>query len=681
MTEGGFPCHLFTEEEHYEEGPLRDRKAILPDLYRDEQKAEFVRDVIALANTARMLGRPGYLLYGIDDFGNLCGLGNSIKPFRRFRGMTDTESIRHRLNEIIPRYIKEVVLWEFDMLQIGDKDVAYLKVEPATPSEPYTVKEELSSGNRVLLRVGECWIRFGESKQKIERREIAPTDAPYRYAYSQVPYVLPSVWQAYLNGLLRDRGLDLNAASSILGYQELKVDQGEHLESTVDRFLASDEQLLVVSGTAGSGKSVFLRRLARRLADDGLVSIEGRIRREEYLPPSGWIPIYFPLGNLTVDREFRLHDRLLDVINRTSGGKFWSKQRPDGPEELLLNPKLRWLVLLDGLDEIKKEEERKRFLSELRLFRDKFPMVKLIVATRPDLQVGPLQEMGSIVTIAPLSLEQILAYIGNFLTSDREQEVLGLLESEPDLKRLLSIPMYLEAAMHQLADSYPPSLVVFPPLEKEDGLSEQMSQMSQLSLVDREVYAGGKKAKPRAVSENEIILQEPETEQPLERDEENGENERIEQEETVIIPLYLGWLLDEMYRYVWQREEMKGSSCRVKTEWWTNLGKLALSLDGQRDCAEDDEVRRWLGSTAAIEWVLGLGILVRAKYLGPLRFTTGLTKAFFAASRLQDLLEISCVKQARCAIDKLTIEFRGKVKDLLQPMSLKARSLFEGGEI
>ncbi|PWH13283.1 MAG: hypothetical protein DDG58_14575, partial [Ardenticatenia bacterium] len=182
MYAESFRHELFTEPEHYEESHLRDRKAMLPDLWKNEKVAEFVRDVIALANTARMFGRPAYLLYGIDDEGHLCGIDSSKHLYDRLRGLTIGEKVQHRLQEVIPRYIKPTVKWEFKASQINGVEVAYLMIHPIATDSPYRVKEQFPSKGEPQLRSGQCWIRFGESKSEIQSKEIAPEEDPYRYS-------------------------------------------------------------------------------------------------------------------------------------------------------------------------------------------------------------------------------------------------------------------------------------------------------------------------------------------------------------------------------------------------------------------------------------------------------------------------------------------------------------------
>ncbi|MCS7259679.1 MAG: NACHT domain-containing protein, partial [Anaerolineae bacterium] len=460
-----FRHELFIESEHYEESPLRDRKAMLPDPWNDECIAEFIRDVIALANTARMLGRPGYLLYGLDDQGRLCGIESSEHLYDRVRGLTTGERVKHRLQQVIQRYIKPVVKWDLNVSQIDSIDIAYLIIHPLPPPSPYQVKAQFPAKGEPKLRPGQCWIRFGESKIEIKRQEIAPDENPYCYSYSQVPYVLPSVWEAYLSGLLNDRKIDLGTAQSIKPYQDLYNEQGIPLQSVVDDFLlSSDDRLLVISGSAGSGKTAFIQRLVANLAQDGLEVIKQLIREESFRPPRCWIPIYLRLRDEAIDAQWRLERSLLDSVNKVSKGAFFGRreERPTCPEVLLRNPNLKWLVCLDGLDELDTERQRQNFIRRLHAFMQEFTPPKIILSTRTDVMDDrSLQQSGNVVRIASLNQQQILAYIRGYLSSGDERtyrELLDLLDKEPELWRVLSSPACLEAAIPEITGSYPNSL-------------------------------------------------------------------------------------------------------------------------------------------------------------------------------------------------------------------------------
>ncbi|MBW7886059.1 MAG: putative DNA binding domain-containing protein, partial [Caldilineaceae bacterium] len=67
----------------YEEGPLHDNKRDLYGGLKHERKqADFIKDVIAMANTARLFGRPGIICMGIEDDGNPIGVEEELERFR-----------------------------------------------------------------------------------------------------------------------------------------------------------------------------------------------------------------------------------------------------------------------------------------------------------------------------------------------------------------------------------------------------------------------------------------------------------------------------------------------------------------------------------------------------------------------------------------------------------------------
>ena len=100
-----FRCELFEDPEQYEETPLRDRKSDLPLLDKNRaepgKRAEFVRDVIALANTARMMEKPAYLLFGIDDDGKVVGVEEYLEKYDESR-LKAWEKAKHQITGAHP---------------------------------------------------------------------------------------------------------------------------------------------------------------------------------------------------------------------------------------------------------------------------------------------------------------------------------------------------------------------------------------------------------------------------------------------------------------------------------------------------------------------------------------------------------------------------------------------------
>ncbi len=191
-----FQVEHFTLPSHYEETPLCDRKANLPNLYRDDEKAEFLRDVIALANSARSFGKPVRLLFGIDDHGKPADLGDYLAPYAAHisAGVQLPEKIREQIGKTLATYVKpELSKFDFELGECEGKCVAYLLIHPVPSAKRFRVARDLTSGKQQLLSAGQSWIRFGEHKEEVISKLIDP-DSP------EEPYYERN-WRTYTRSL------------------------------------------------------------------------------------------------------------------------------------------------------------------------------------------------------------------------------------------------------------------------------------------------------------------------------------------------------------------------------------------------------------------------------------------------------------------------------------------------
>ncbi|MGC9400665.1 MAG: helix-turn-helix domain-containing protein [Anaerolineae bacterium] len=203
MIRDSFRAEIYIDPEEYEEMPLRDRKAVLPNFFTGracmKKRAEFLRDVIALANTARLFGEPAYLIFGLDDEGNILDLKDSLRVYDRGE-TTPWEGFRHSIGQFIREYIEpSLVHWDLKHGEVDGKEVGYLLIKPYAARHKFQVKKKLKSGREVMLEKSQSWIRFGESKYNL--RNMPFESMPYEYSYAEVPYVLPSIWLKYFEAL------------------------------------------------------------------------------------------------------------------------------------------------------------------------------------------------------------------------------------------------------------------------------------------------------------------------------------------------------------------------------------------------------------------------------------------------------------------------------------------------
>ncbi len=650
-----FRTELFTETTEYEEEPLRDRKSQIPNLRRDDKKAEFVRDVIALANTARMFGRPAYLLYGlendVDERYPICGLGDSLAHY----GMTGThdawESLKQSIERAIAEYIQPQVQWELVHNQVNGQQVAYLRIDPLTPPSVFCTAKNIQHE----FDKSKSWIRFGESKRSICRQDISPDDDRYRYAYSAVPYVLPRIWKRYFESILSDRNPaeNLVTAQDIKGYQDLYVIDGQLLQKIVDEFLNGNETLLIIEGAAGSGKSAYIQRWVAEQAEAQLQAVEVKIEGEEFTPPTtGGIPVYHRLRNEPVRANYCLGTRLLDAVNKKSGGVFWQgRNRPSQVQELLHKPELHWVICLDGLDEIRTQQGQEIFLECLRDFLETYSSVKVILTTRPDAGVGTLRGIGEQITIAAFSDEQVTLYLQNWAESEEFDEFVAILRSDPELWELCKTPAFLEAACKRLSGKQTTSLEPILVPEPQSEVIYQPSSDNAVTETSIEV--------PKA-DERELVLNDSIT---------DTKDEKTEiTEEEAPRSLRIGEVLYEMYAYLWQREYGRCAGFRPDkaASWWEKIGLVAIKMDGGQLAIRTTGAQRELGS-AGLHHILSLGILKRTNTL--ICFNTELTKAYFAAAWLGDCLETNDMSKARRLLTWATADFCYRVRDLLEPLT------------
>lgn len=657
MPANDFRSELFEDPEEYEETLLRDRKTDLPvlDKKRAEpgKRAEFVRDVIAMANTARMTGRPAYLLFGIDNHGEVVGVNQYLEQHGG-----SWEAVRQQIkNLLLPHVEPPLLKWELKHGKHRQKLVAYLLIQPDTPERPFCIKntkEPLRDEKKgITLDPGSCWIRIGESKQEIEVREIAPDRDSYRYAYSTVPYLLPSHWRQYFKRMLGQG--EIVRDSHIAFLIELFVNPSQTLDERAKQFLNSpSERLLVIEGAATSGKSVFLNRLCARLAEEGLTAIEGIIAREEFLPPPGWIPVRIPLriSGLALQTGESLARGLLDTINEL--GAFWEERRPDSPEILLEKSDLKWLICFDGLDEMPECDQRK-FLNNLRELMKRYPRIRVLLTKRPyssrvDWKSWP---DANTVTLQQLTDSQIAGFIGSQVTVNKDIEpLMTFLRSEPDLMALCAYPGYLVAIIRELVPESETQPIDAP---SDSGRTQPEDNLSELTKNDDE--------STEIISVSPINAEELIYADPINTINEPNTND---QEDEQPAPR-LGVVLERAYQYLWEREANRWlASPQHSSATWESAGRLAIESDGHRKEFDSDFLKRYMEPhrSQVRHWLFSLGILTETRDFS-CAFHNELVKSFFAAWWIRTKLKGGHMEAARRKISSCETSFSLQLSKIL----------------
>jgi hypothetical protein len=222
------------------------------------------------------------------------------------------------------------------------------------------------------------------------------------------------------------------------------IDPGSRTTTTIDEILRAAEDAdtprmsaprLVILGQPGSGKTTLLKHLALRYSLDNARPTK-----------RGLIPILVSL------RDAR------EALARPSGKPFWNflvrnlstHQFPAADD--FLRSKLQageCLVLLDGLDELVKED-RRRIESEIKMLAIEFDKSPFIMTSRIEGYVRTSEVNFSEAEVAPLDPlgQEVTDFVSGILTpSDRPAQFLELLRSDPNLRRFAESPLLLSLVL------------------------------------------------------------------------------------------------------------------------------------------------------------------------------------------------------------------------------------------
>jgi hypothetical protein len=191
---------------------------------------------------------------------------------------------------------------------------------------------------------------------------------------------------------------DTNASYS---HQESGEDDGLY---TIGERLATKKHLAVLA-SPGSGKSTLLKRLATAYAFP-----HKREAIEDELPNEDWLPLLLRCRTV----RGRTHKSILKLLERLPKQLNMPGKEVDGFRRVLRtalhNGKV--LLLVDGLDEIWEESERKEFAYNLRTFIGAYPQVHMVVTSREAgfrLVGGIIADFCQQTWLAPLEIEDIMS--------------------------------------------------------------------------------------------------------------------------------------------------------------------------------------------------------------------------------------------------------------------------------
>lgn len=586
-----------------------------------EGLAEFIRDVIAIANAARQIGQPGYLLFGIKDQTNeIIGIeGQSTNP-KISLATHSRKKINEENGRSFQRCTKEFVFPSLTVRylygEVNEKLVAYLEIRPDPTPEPYQVKQSLDE-IKTPLHTGDCWVRRGESKERLTAEE-----KQYLYPWTLLPYIKPDQWKGYLHNLET-----YPTAKQIPGYQDLYATNHLTLTHEVEKFITSSLLLLIIQGQAGCGKTVFMQDLAHQTATNLLQEIERRETETEmnYLSFQNRVPLFFELGDFAIRPGESLGRELL---NRTEcRDLFETAYQPNEPERLFKDKGKRWLIILDAFDEMI-SESKTHVWSAIRQLVESHQNIKLILTVRAGEHIAELPKNAKRLTVAPLSKKQILDYLYTrigLVEQEKIEEILVFLNSDDELWRHLRLPLFLETAANQFSggaieESFADEIDPFwdQPLphsrQETDDADDTVDNMPVFDI-----------AQTIAIFKEELVDQAYLSIEPT---------HNTEPPELQTAPIKMGVFLDKVFHRLWKHNLKKRPTSSDIDKIYENLGEMA-AYTAEHQMILMRECEKYLQD--GLYWVLDLGVLWKKETW--ISFPTLLSKTYFASFFLKNLLE------------------------------------------
>jgi hypothetical protein len=421
------------------EGPLVDLKAEIYHVVGDiTSLAEFIRDMIAFANTARRRGESAYILFGVDDNGHILLRGIKGQCTRvslpadwddddpaKFERQQDL--ISRDLHAQVEQYVRPGINFDYIPGVVNGVLVSYVAIRPELVPQPFEVKRGLPdrrTGNMLLVR-GQCWKREGESKY-----EIPENEKTFLYRWTDVPYISKVQWIQHL-GILAGAFTDEPSTYLDLAVQDSAGSTS--LDQRVAQFLALDtERVLFIVGRPGAGKTRYLYRLVHSLAEIAGQNLETASSEQPQTP----VPVFVNLSGYAVETGKPFKRKVALCLD--SDGIFGFNQAVE-PEKILADRSLRLVICLDAFDEIEPGVRNVRAVGD---FLEEFPNLKTVVTTRPNAPSLTWLDRFTTANIASMSERDVFSYLAADLK--RPEMAYEFIRQDAELFEVACVPLVLK---------------------------------------------------------------------------------------------------------------------------------------------------------------------------------------------------------------------------------------------
>jgi hypothetical protein len=533
--------------EEWDEGPRLDYKERVYKCVTDEEKFEFVRDMIAFANIARHRGERCWILFGVQDkTKSLIGIADQFPGHNPPKGWNNPNvplqskqnGIEEQFRAILNNWIDPTIpgfSWNYGI--VDDVFVGYLEILPTPSSQPFFLKKSGEKRGHTYP-IGSVFIRQNSSTVLLAQSEIQ-----HLLAISDAAYLGKSEWMNLIESHIVD---PFEKMDQLQPYVEHKFVEfpAEGAIDIVLRELDQNSKIIIIEGRRGEGKTVLLYRIAYNIAKkleysyvkensgdsdektDENVIVD--IKKLDAIPQLS-VPIFMSLRTTfssSSDLNDKLGRQIADYLSYSYEdylGKIINTSR------LFNIPGSRWILHFDALDELRNlSSAGPIFRAWLETLPDN---VQVVMTTRP-YAISPVKHSKRL-KIQPLSPEEVVSIFEGKLLSNLPSEMPDRLDSIAEVSSWLEenkkelIPLLVNfRAMDGLVNIFLPQKAVHKPsididtinLEKQDSFpafntpipdSKQLNHipkidMNELVNNDNSVVNEGKYSSIDNSQENEV---------------------------------------------------------------------------------------------------------------------------------------------------------------------------------
>ncbi|HGJ67448.1 TPA: ATP-binding protein, partial [bacterium] len=419
---------VFRLSKEWDEGPRLDFKIKIFDFIfkkDDDSKEKFIKLLIALANVSRRIGKPTWILFGVDNQKhNICDIAqdfpenftNEIKNGGISHCFTDR--IANKFYTIAREYISPYPQFTTEYGKLDNKWIFYIQISPTYSDTPFSVSKDF--GN---LRAGDIYVRYGDSNILVPSDQIK-----YLLSNNEAIYIDQDQWKMIIGYYTQGDFLQSYNLPNQIKLTSHEFPDEEICSKTIDLIINNGEKRIYINGIRGLGKSTLMHQIAYRLAN--LHQIENITNRKYYgeviessppqqihkldVIPAFPVPIYFRLRTEIVSR-----DDLENQILKKFSSIFEKNKELNKLSSLFKIPGTKWVLLLDGLDELFNPTDAEPSIDT---WLQNLPHnVTVIISSRPTESHAQIRDLGfTILTINPLTKEKIIEFIHNGIYQIKE---------------------------------------------------------------------------------------------------------------------------------------------------------------------------------------------------------------------------------------------------------------------